>query len=294
MTDRIMTGNTTIRAIGRTVASVFAIAALIGGCGDDGSGGSGGNGSIDASGTGGSGGAGGSGGTGGSGGSGGAGGTGGSGGSTGDGGIEPQCGTLTAIMRDFRADHPDMEGEIETVRGLVEEDLGPDDKPVYAPDGPTDVTAGRESFDQWYRDVPGINMRFEVPIPLTETEPGVFVFEDNDFFPLDGLGFPNEEVEGHNFHFTTEIHATFTYRGGEVFTFTGDDDVFVFVNRKLALDLGGVHEVQSDTIDFDARADDLGITVGGVYKLDVFHAERHTSESNFRIETSIDCFIIVE
>src|SRR5690606_5900318 len=111
-------------------------------------------------------------------------------------------------------------------------------------------------------------------------------------FPLDGKGWPNTEVLGHNFLFTTEIHTTFVYRGGETFSFMGDDDVFVFVNKKLAIDLGGPHPAQSATIDFDARAAELGITKGETYQLDVFHAERHTNESNFRMVTTIDCFII--
>ena len=64
------------------------------------------------------------------------------------------------------------------------------------------------------------------------------------------------------------------------------------IENRLALDLGGVHGSMSATIDFDAMAEQLGISVGGRYDLDVFHAERHVTESHFRIHTSIDCLII--
>ena len=128
-------------------------------------------------------------------------------------------------------------------------------------------------------------------LPLVEAPAGTFTFSDNAFFPLDNLGFGNQG-NAHNFHFTTEIHSTFKYNGGEIFQFTGDDDVWVFVNKKLALDLGGVHGVEQATVDFDAKAAALGITVGSTYQLDVFHAERHTVESNFKMVTTIECFII--
>jgi fibro-slime domain-containing protein len=131
-------------------------------------------------------------------------------------------------------------------------------------------------------------MKTMIPLPLVQTRPGNFAYSNNAFFPLDGQAFGNQG-RNHNFHFTTEIHATFKYRGGERFTFTGDDDVFIFVNKKLALDLGGVHPEQNATIDFDAQAAALGIKVGNSYAFDAFHAERHTTESNFRMETSIEC-----
>ena len=52
----------------------------------------------------------------------------------------------------------------------------------------------------------------------------------------------------------------------------------------------GLHSALQGTIDFDAPASELNITVGTTYALDIFHAERHTVESNFRVETTIACF----
>jgi len=212
-----------------------------------------------------------------------------------DSGVEPGCGVLTAILRDFQTSHPDFEDYTgtEPYTGILEEELGPDRKPIYAHDGPTDQTSGPDEFAEWYHDVPGVNQTFLYDILLEETPPGsgTYLYDNSAFFPLDGVGFGDEGNE-HNYHFTTEIHASFVYRGGEIFTFTGDDDLWLFVNHLLALDLGGLHPAVSGTVDFDGQAADLGITVGRTYDMDIFHAERHTDESNFRIETNIDCFII--
>lgn len=207
--------------------------------------------------------------------------------------IAQSCTELDAVLRDFRSDHPDFEKATSTDdRGIAARELGPDGKPVYAHAGATPTVSGKASFDQWFHDVPGINLRFDEQLPLVEGPSGTYTFDDQEFFPLDGKGWPGQEIYGHNFLFTTEIHTSFKYRGGERFEFNGDDDVLVFVNDRLALDLGGVHVAENGMIDFDARAGELGLEIGKIYGLAVFHAERHTDQSHFKMVTSIDCFIV--
>jgi fibro-slime domain-containing protein len=203
----------------------------------------------------------------------------------------PPCGQLTATFRDFTPAHPDMQSGVGIDFGLVQPMLGPAGKPVYQPAGPTSTVAGAASFDQWYRDVAGVNLASTGVLPLVEGPAGTFTYDNVSFFPLDNTGFGNEG-NPHNYHFTTEIRTTFTYHGGETFEFSGDDDVFVFVNDRLAIDLGGVHDPLTGTIDFDARAAELGISIGSTYAFDVFHAERHTVASTFKMTTTIDCFVV--
>jgi fibro-slime domain-containing protein len=217
-------------------------------------------------------------------------GTGGQGGSASS-GTGGECnGVLPLVIRDFSKQHPDFEkySGNQAYKGLVLDTLGADQKPVYAASGPTPQTSGPDAFKQWYNDVPGVNFNLPTTIQLGETAPGQFSYENGAFFPVDGQGFQNEG-NPHNFHFTTEGHTLFTYKGGESFTFTGDDDLWLFINNKLAIDLGGLHPQLSETIDLDALAPALGIEKGKTYPMDIFHAERHTNESNFRIQTSIEC-----
>jgi fibro-slime domain-containing protein len=90
----------------------------------------------------------------------------------------------------------------------------------------------------------------------------------------------------HNFSFTSEIRYYFKYEAGKAFQvdINGDDDVWVFVNKKLAVDLGGVHMPVEGSVTLDASsATKFGLTDGKVYEIAVFQAERQTNSSTFKI-----------
>jgi fibro-slime domain-containing protein len=225
----------------------------------------------------------------------------GTGGDTGSGDGATCSNVLAVVFRDFRcaddttgARHPDFEQpNIVQDKGIVEAALGTDHKPVYAHGSTnTQTVQSNDTFSQWYRDTDGINQRIESSLTLTTsaTDSSLKVFDSGaGFFPLDGQGWGNQACLGqqrsHNYSFTTEIHTTFTYKGGETFKFTGDDDVFAFVNNQQIIDLGGIHAALSATVSMDAQ----GLTVGQTYPMDIFHAERHVVQSNFRMETRFDC-----
>ncbi|MCK6588060.1 MAG: fibro-slime domain-containing protein [Polyangiaceae bacterium] len=195
---------------------------------------------------------------------------------------------ITGTIRDFKQSHPDFEDAIASDFDIVEPTLGDDGKPVYAGDPITPTTSGKANFDTWYRDTPGLNMSATHTITLARAaeDPPLFRYNNQQFFPIDNQLFGNEGHE-HNFHFTFELKVDFRYTGGELFTFTGDDDIWIFINNRLAINLGGVHGPMSEEVNLDARAGELGIEPGNVYPLVLFFAERHTSGSTFRIDTSI-------
>jgi fibro-slime domain-containing protein len=213
--------------------------------------------------------------------------------------------------------HPDFEAFITgVVTGLVNPQLGADSEPVWASNGPSGNQAltSAADFCWWYHQTgcggPATTNPFDKlvyldatsnPTALTLTAQGtgssVYQFDNQKFYPLDGLGWnagatPQTGTDcdgttGHNFSFTSELHYPFTYLASApvaTFDFTGDDDVYGFINGQLVIDLGGVHSAANASVTLDAaEATLLGLTDGGMYSIDMFQAERHTCASTYKL-----------
>ncbi|HCA39599.1 MAG: hypothetical protein CMJ63_02985 [Planctomycetaceae bacterium] len=153
----------------------------------------------------------------------------------------------------------------------------------------------RRTFKRWFRDRPAWNMSQTLDLTFNLQPDGTYVFDDTldpqyqalgGFFPIEGQLFGNPGGSpDRNFHFTFELHTEFTYQEGtgQFFRFVGDDDVWVFINGQLVIDLGGVHAATEQYVDIER----LGLVDGEDYTLDFFFAERHRTQSNFRIVTSL-------
>jgi len=181
---------------------------------------------------------------------------------------------------------------------------------------------------------PGYSKCYETCTPWGNTQTCAEYAPDNPvyldgnplFFPIDGRGLSNADAEAetanipqevygggwkaepggakHNFHFTSEIAYWFNYDEGSTMnlTFVGDDDVWVYVNGRLAVDLGGLHvpvegsfnigangtvtTVSSDAEPETSDVADFGLEAGKVYEIKVFQAERKVTGSSYKLTLS--------
>ena len=93
---------------------------------------------------------------------------------------------------------------------------------------------------------------------------------------------------GRNQHFCFESHATFRYKKGLRFSIRGDDDIWVYIDNKLAVDIGGTHYPAPGYVDLDKFVGASGsFTVGTEFDIDIYFCDRRTTMSNIRINTNM-------
>jgi fibro-slime domain-containing protein len=253
--------------------------------------------------------------------------------------VNPNPLVLPIVYRDFQSwkdpgGHPDFEHWVGLgMAGLVAPALSTTNGgvPVHvagcvstisangcASDGAPAWDPARDWFGMWYADDPTYNKTIVQPLTFTPIAGGAFQYNNDAFFPLDGVAgtWGTTPGQGHNFGFTSVTRYWFEYTGAATLTFVGDDDVFVFINKKLAVDLGGTHSSATGSITLDAadgtgyacdfvapgpkpaagacdsatkkggHVVNLGLVKGSVYEIAVFQAERHTIESHYRLTLS--------
>lgn len=217
---------------------------------------------------------------------------------------------------DFGIGSGECGGGDTAVKGMVLPELGADELPVRNDaDFPSSCTAAKD-LNHWFiadtvQSLPTATCR---DIAMTLDSNGFWVADiaGNEktgvpgFFPIDDFKYLDDantvvnpkwdSVQGkdwqgyHNYSFSMKVQAEFKYVKGQTFEFRGDDDVWVFIDDRLVVDLGGKHGPIQGAVELDTigRASGDTLVEGNTYPFHIFYAERSKPGSNFMMRTTMD------
>ena len=161
-----------------------------------------------------------------------------------------------------------------------------------------------DGFSRWFHTVEGKSKVYGSTLNLNYSSDAVaFWYGSDKFYPLNNIVRPDEPVnkDGNNHLFTMNLAlpVEVVADGKESFEITADDDTWVFIDDKIALDMGGVHDKMSARFEILKNGEvytgvgNEGLAYSGI-KLDkgaqtvirIFHADRDSEDSVFAIRTS--------
>jgi len=165
-------------------------------------------------------------------------------------------------------------------RGLVKDSLDLAGLPVWTGRVACDIGSAKDGPGNWFKpDFALLETRIAVKLWRNPVE-SRWSYTNSEFFPLDTVR--TAPLGGHNFGFC--LHFQFESRNApdQSLKITGDDDIWLFAQKRLAIDLGGQHGPASGELDFAK----LGLPDGRVVKFDLFQCERHRTGSSLGISTN--------
>lgn len=218
---------------------------------------------------------------------------------------------------DFGIGSDECGGGSVAMTGMVQNSLGANGLPVRNDASfPSECTAANDLNGWFIADTikKGYTNATCRDIEMTLDDEGFWVADmDEDeaagkvgFFPIDDFQYLDSDstienpkwdsVAGkdwqgkHNYSFSMKVQAEFRYVKGQYFEFRGDDDVWVFIDERLVVDLGGKHAALEGSVNLDTIGRTTGDTLveGRTYSFHIFYAERSRPGSNFMMRTTMD------